>query len=177
MASRRKAPKQIKGRARTGGPFLAPPPIERKHTVVDKKRDLHRVTYKMKVTKELRDDPEKVAAMLAARVHAIHGGGGKKYSDLHFAGVFTGIQYEEDDKQSSKMGRTTLGTYHNRSLKTVEEELASRIQALLEGRPAGAQSGSDGFFPAGIQEAAIVVMLKGEVPGEGENDDEEIEEN
>lgn len=144
-----------------GGPSRARPvsfgdPKVRRSTEEDRTKTV----YQIDVPKDLKDDPDAVAKFLASYAKRIHGAGGKAYKDQHFMMTYTGIMYEEDDKDSEKMSRATFGTYAHRNLKVVEEDLRQRLKRLQEGetpRTVG-PAAKYGFFANGITQAAVIVM-------------------
>lgn len=78
--------------------------------------------------------------------------------------TYSGVMYEEDDRESGKMGKGTFGTYASRSLGTVERELQSRIAALAQGETPRQQGPASayGYFANGVSEVSIVSMEEAE---------------
>ena len=127
-----------------------------------------KTVYKVAIPKALRDDPKKIAKYLREVVKQHHGEGGKAYRDQHFMMTYSGQTFSDDDPDSEREGKKTFGTYANRNLGTVANDLASRIQSLLEGntprtlgQPGG---GSDVFFALGVSEVSAIVMEKQAAP-------------
>lgn len=165
MGQRRGPPGR--GRSKGSAPVSFPPIERHKRSLGEGKT---RTVYTVKVPQALRSDPKAIADILMRKVKDEKGAGGKAYSKQHFLGTFSGVMYEEDDKESGKMGRGTFGTYASRSLATVTKELESRIKALAEGETPRQQgpASSYGYFANGVSEVSIVVM-----EAEDEEEDDE----
>ncbi|MCE5245365.1 hypothetical protein LLG88_00360 [bacterium] len=114
------------------------------------------------------DDRQAFAAALAAAVTDFarqeHGSGGAEYREQHFAGLFRGTMYA--DHSTEQRGESQIvGTFARTDLEKVSAELASRIEATLEGQApgptgdgaAGGGRKGYGYFSAGPQEVAMMV--------------------